>query len=181
MTHKKDTDLVHLGRRKEWTGGAVNPPVYHVSTVLFDTMEELREAYKAPHETMAYGRRGSPTTFALAEALTSLGGGTGTVIYPSGLAAVTASILSFVSAGDHLLMIDSVYEPTRVFCDSMLKKFGVEVEYFDPLIGGDIARLMRDNTSVVFVEAPGSITMEVADIPAIAGGRAQPGRDGANG
>ncbi|RMF08693.1 MAG: cystathionine beta-lyase [Alphaproteobacteria bacterium] len=167
MTHKKDSELVHLGRRKAWTGGAVNPPVYHASTILFDTVEELRNAYKAPHETMAYGRRGTPTTFALAEALAKLEGGAGAVIYPSGLAAVTTAILSFVAAGDHMLMIDTVYEPTRTFCDQMLSKFGVEVEYFDPLIGGDIAALIRDNTSVVFVESPGSVTMEVADVPAI--------------
>lgn len=178
MTGKKDTKLVHLGRRKEWTGGAVNVPVYHLSTVLFDSMEDLREAYSAPHENMAYGRRGSPTTFALSEALSDLEGGAGTVIYPSGLAAITASILTFVSAGDHMLVIDTVYEPTRNFCDSMLRKLGVDVEYFDPRIGAGIADLMRDNTSIIFVEAPGSVTMEVADISHIAAVARKAGKNG---
>jgi len=168
MTHKKYTDLVHLGRRKEWTDGVVNPPVYHASTILFNTVAEMKAAGKAPNETMSYARRGTKTTFALAEAIQKLEGGAGTVIYPSGLAAIASSLIAFTEAGSHLLVTDNVYEPTRALCEGTLRKFGVEVEYFDPMIEDGISALLRPNTSAVFVESPGSVTMEVSDIPAIA-------------
>lgn len=165
---RKDTRLVHGGRRKEWTFGIVNPPVFHASTVLFDTVAELKAAASKRDESLYYGRRGTPTTFALADALTEISGGAGTVLYPSGLAALTGAILAFVEAGDHILVTDSVYDPTRAFCDQMLRRYGVETTYYDPLIGGGIADLIRPNTRLVLVEAPGSLTMEVQDIPAIA-------------
>lgn len=165
---RKDTRLVHGGRRKDWTFGIVNPPVFHASTVLFDTVAELKAAASKRDESMYYGRRGTPTTFALADALTEISGGAGTVLYPSGLAALTGAILAFVEAGDHILVTDSVYEPTRAFCDRMLRRYGVETTYYDPMVGGDIAALIRPNTRLVLVEAPGSLTMEVQDIPAIA-------------
>lgn len=168
MTHRIDTDLVTLGRRKEWTDSIVNPPVYHASTIVFDTVAEMEEASKTPYRTMSYGRRGTPTSFALADAINSLEGGAGTVLYPSGLAAIAASVLSFTAAGDHILVTDNIYGPTRSFCDGTLRKFSVEVEYFDPLTGSDIARLMRKNTSAVLLESPGSATMEVLDVPAMA-------------
>lgn len=165
---KKDTRIVHAGRRKDWTFGIVNPPVFHASTVVFDTVAEMRAAGQRSDEVMSYGRRGTPTTFALCDAITELSGGAGTALYPSGLAAVAGAILSVVNAGDHVLVTDSVYEPSRAFCDRLLARFGIEVTYYDPLIGAGIARLMRPNTRLVVVESPGSLTMEVQDIPAIA-------------
>lgn len=168
MSEKKSTTLVHAGRSKDRTFGVVNPPVFHASTVVFETLDEMKRAGAAQHRIMSYGRRGTPTSFALCEALTELSGGAGTVLYGSGLAAVTHAILAFVAAGDHVLIPDSVYEPTRAFANDMLAKFGVAVSYYDPLIGSGISALIRPETKVVFVESPGSITMEVQDIPAIA-------------
>ncbi len=169
MTKKnKNTTLVHAGRRKDLTMGIVNPPVFHASTVVFDTVADMKRAGAAPHKIMSYGRRGTPTTFALAEAITEISGGADTVLFPSGLAAVTGAILSFVKSGDHILITDSAYEPTCSFADHTLRKFGVSVDYYDPMIGSGIAALIKPETKVVVVEAPGSITMEVQDIPAIA-------------
>jgi cystathionine beta-lyase len=169
----KDTKIVTTGRRRDWTMGAVNPVVVHASTVLFDTVAELREAGQNKTKNFFYGRRGSPTSFALCEAMTDLEGGGllskgGTVLYPSGLSAITASILAFVKAGDHILVPDNAYDPTRHFCDTILKRYGVETSYYDPLAGTAIKALLRPNSTVVMVESPGSITMEVQDIPAIA-------------
>ncbi|MDA5194298.1 cystathionine beta-lyase [Govanella unica] len=164
----KNSTLVHAGRSKNRTFGIVNPPVFHASTVVFDTLDEMKRAGAAQHEIMSYGRRGTPTSFALCEALTELSDGAGTVLYGSGLAAVTHAILAFVATGDHVLIPDAVYEPTRQFADEILSKFGVAVTYYDPLIGSGIAALIRPETKVVFVESPGSITMEVQDVPAIA-------------
>ena len=110
-----------------------------------------------------YGTSGTPTTAALCEVLDELEGSAGTVLVPSGLAAVTIPLVAFVSAGDHILVLDSCYGPTRIFCNTVLARMGVEVEYYDPLIGGDISELMRDNTSVVFTESPGSNTFEIRD------------------
>lgn len=158
------TEVVHRGRNPAATHGFVNPPAYRGSTVLFPTVAELT-AYKAP---FTYGRRGTPTTKALEEAIAGIEGGAATILTSSGYQAVTTAVLGFVEAGDHILMVDSVYQPTRKFCDVMLKKLGVETEYYDPLIGGDIARLFRSNTRLVFTESPGSQTFEMQDIPAIA-------------
>ncbi len=143
--------------------GFVNPPVVHASTVLFPdagTMERRAQKY-------TYGTRGTPTSDALNAAVSELEGAAGTVAVPSGLAAVTLPLIAFLSAGDHLLIVDSVYSPTRHFADTMLARLGVEVEYYDPLAGGGIGALMRPNTRVVWTESPGSNTFEVQDIPAI--------------
>ena len=164
---KEDTKIVTAGRHPEDHYGVVNPPVYHASTIIYPSTEVLRRAIENPGEGVFYGRRGTPTTFSLQEAMTELEGGHATKIYPSGLAAITTALLAFLKAGDHLLMVDSVYGPSRSFCDSMLKRLGIETTYYDPLVGSAIGDLMRDTTAVVFTEVPGSLTFEMQDIPAI--------------
>jgi cystathionine beta-lyase len=159
-----NTRLTHSGHDPRGFHGFVNPPVVHASTVLFPdaaTMESRNQKY-------TYGTRGTPTTDALASAIDELEGSAGTIIVPSGLAAVTIPLLAFLSAGDHALIVDSVYHPTRRFADTMLKRLGVEIEYYDPHAGAGIADLMKANTKVVFTESPGSNTFEMQDIPAIA-------------
>ncbi|HEU4987281.1 MAG TPA: cystathionine beta-lyase [Rhizobiaceae bacterium] len=159
-----NTRLAHAGYSPRDFFGFVNPPVVHASTVLFPdavTMSKRNQKY-------TYGTRGTPTTDALAAAIDELEGSTGTIIVPSGLAAVTVPLLAFLSSGDHVLIVDSVYNPTRRFADTMLKRFGVEVQYYDPNVGADISRLLKPNTKVVFTESPGSNTFEMQDIPAIA-------------
>lgn len=158
------TDLVHHGRDPAASHGFVNTPLYRGSTVLFPTVAALK-AYTAP---FTYGRRGTPTTVALEKAIAHAEGGAGTILTGSGYQAVTTAVLSFAQSGDHILMVDSVYQPTRKFCDVMLTRLGVETEYYDPTIGAGIARLIRPNTRLVFTESPGSQTFEVQDIPAIA-------------
>ncbi len=166
--HKLQTKIVTSGRNKQWNHGVVNTPIYRASTVLFDTIDEMYSAIKNDSENqLAYGRRGTPTHFALQEALAELEGGYATALYPSGAAAISCSLLSFLSSGDHLLMVDSVYEPTRKFCETILKKFGVETTYYDPMIGSKIETLIKPNTKMLFLESPGSLTMEVQDIPAL--------------
>lgn len=165
---KEDTKIVSAGRNPRAHGGAVNPPVYHASTILFPTVQELENRHSPGPRRMQYGRRGTPTTWALEDALTEIEGGAGTVLYPSGLAAITGALLAFLKSGDHLLMVDTVYYPTRVFCDGILKRFGVETTYYDPALGADIANLMKPNTRVVYCEAPGSLTFEMQDVPATA-------------
>ncbi|HEX9946464.1 MAG TPA: cystathionine beta-lyase [Allosphingosinicella sp.] len=164
---RPDTQLVQGGRRKEWRGRLVNPPVHRASTILFDSVAEMRAA--APEFGKAYyGLHGTPTHWALAEALTELEpGAAGTMLYPNGLAAVTAALLSLLSAGDELLMTDSVYGPTRHFCDGFLKRFGVATRYYDPMVGAGISELIGERTRAIFLESPGSLTMEVQDAPAI--------------
>jgi cysteine-S-conjugate beta-lyase len=164
---RSDTRLVHGGRRKEWRGRLVSPPVHRGSTILFDSVEEMRTT--APEfGTHYYGLQGTPTHWALSEALTELEpGAAGTMLYSSGLAAVTAALLAVLSAGDELLMLDSVYGPTRRFCDGMLKRYGVATRYYDPMIGAGIADLIGDRTRAILLESPGSLTMEVQDVPAI--------------
>jgi cystathionine beta-lyase len=146
--------------------GFVNPPVVHGSTVLYPTADDIR-AHRGEYQ---YGRHGTPTTRALQQALVALEGPAcaGIGLAPSGLAAISTALLAVLEAGDHLLVCDSVYRPTRHFCDTLLKRFGVETTYYDPLIGGEIATLFRPDTRAVFVEAPGSQSFEMADIPAIA-------------
>ena len=166
---KKDTLLAHAGRDPEANYGIINPPVYHASTVVFPTLAALEESEKDPFTGVTYGRFGTPTTFALEEAVAALEGGYRAVAVPSGLAAIAASLIAFVVTGDHVLVADNVYGPTRQrVCDLILARMGVEVTYYDPLVGADIARLMRDNTRVVFLESPGSLTFELQDVPAIA-------------
>ncbi|WP_309086073.1 cystathionine beta-lyase [Chelativorans sp.] len=159
-----NTRLAHIGNDPGAFHGFVNPPVVHASTVLFPdaaTMASRKQKY-------TYGTLGTPTTDALAEAMNELEGAAGTIIVPSGLAAVCVPLLAFLSAGDHALIVDTVYHPTRRFADTLLKRLGVEIEYYDPSVGADIARLMKPNTKVVFTESPGSNTFEMQDIPAIA-------------
>ena len=165
---KKDTLLSHAGRDPERFDGVVNTPVVRASTILFPTMEAYQAAGRNRFDAIRYGIHGTHTKFALEEAVAKLEGGYRAVALPSGLAAITAPVAAFASAGDHVLMVDSVYGPTRRFCDSVLKKNGVETTYYDPLIGGAIAGLMRPNTRLVFCESPGSLTFEMQDIPAIA-------------
>src|SRR4051812_8141925 len=166
-TAKPDTILTHAGCNPGTNHGIVNPPVYHASTVLFPTVEALEDAGHS-FDGVRYGRIGTPTSQAFETAVAELEGGYKAVATPSGLAAITTALLAFVSAGDHILVSDSVYGPNRLFCSDMLKRMGVEAEFYDPLIGAGIGRLMRPNTRVVFVESPGSLTFEIQDVPAIA-------------
>jgi len=168
MQKRKETRLVTAGRRPEQNFGIVNPPVYHASTIAFRTVAELEASNAAPLEGVHYGRQGTPTTFALEEAVAELEGSDHAAILPSGLAAIVCAMMAFLRSGDHVLVTDSAYFPTRRLCDGFLKQFGVETTYYDPMIGGGIAELIRPNTKVVFTEAPGSQTFEVQDIPAIA-------------
>jgi cystathionine beta-lyase len=164
---KKDTLLVHKGRRPEDNHGIVNPPVYHVSTVTSPTMAEFEAKNKKAFEGVQYGRTGTPTTFALEEAVTALYGGHKTVSLSSGLAAVSVSMLAMLKQGDHALVADNVYGPTRVrTCDGLLRRSGVDVTYFDP--GRGIGGLLKPETRVVFFESPGSLTFEMLDVPAVA-------------
>jgi len=166
-----DTKVVHAGRHPERFEGAVNPPVFHASTILSQSLAEW-ERRKADRARDApgtyYGRIGTPTTQALEEAIAVLEGGHRTVLVPSGLAACAVGLLSAVQAGDHVLITDNVYGPTRIFAVRFLKRFGVETTFFQPLVGTGIAALMRDNTRAVFLESPGSLSFEVQDVPAIA-------------
>lgn len=162
------TQIVEAGRRREWTHGVVNPPVYHASTCVFETLAEFDAAVANPDGGLYYGRRGTPTTWALEEALTALEpGAAGTKLFPSGVAAIATCLMATLNGGDHLLMVDSAYEPTRAFCDKVLKNLGIETSYYDPTIGAGIAGLMRPTTRAVFTESPGSLTFEVQDLPAI--------------
>lgn len=168
LTKSLATTLVHVGRKKRYTQGSVNPVVQRASSLVFDSLADKKHATinRAKGE-LFYGRRGTLTHFALQDAMTELEGGAGCYLYPCGAAAVTNSILSFVENGDHVLMTGAAYEPTQDFCNVVLKKLGVSTTFYDPMIGGKIADLVQPNTKVLFLEAPSSLTMEVADIPAI--------------
>ena len=163
---KAETRLVTAGRDTMAQKGFVNPPVVHGSTVLYPTADDLH-AHRGEYQ---YGRRGTPTTKALQEALMALEGPecAGVGIAPSGLAAITTTLLAVLKAGDHLLVCDNAYRPTRNFCNGLLARYGVETSYFDPLIGSGIAELFKPNTRAVLVEAPGSQSFEMTDIPAVA-------------
>lgn len=158
------TRLVHAGRDPSQQHGFVNTPIYRGSTVLYPNYDD----FKHRRARYPYGTKGTPTRDSLETAWSELAGAAGTVLTPSGLAAITVGLLACLKAGDHLLVSDSAYLPTRQFCDGVLKRFGVETTYYDPLVGADIAGLMRDNTTAVVTEAPGSLTFEVQDVPAIA-------------
>ncbi|WP_297322001.1 cystathionine beta-lyase [uncultured Bartonella sp.] len=159
-----NTQLAHNGNNPQDYFGFVNPPVVHASTVLFPDAETL----KNEQQRYTYGTHGTPTTDALCHAVDQLEGSVKTVLVPSGLAAITVPLLGALGSGDHALIVDSVYGPTRRFANTILKKCGIEVEYYDPLIGKSIEQLMKPNTKVVFTESPGSNTFEIQDIPAIA-------------
>jgi cystathionine beta-lyase len=159
-----ETTLTSAGRMSKEHYGVVNTPVYRASTILYPNVAAL-DAHDMP---FTYGRRGNPTLKSLEEAINSLEGATRTLFVPSGLNAVATAILAVCGAGDHLLVADTCYAPSRTFCDKTLKRFGVETTYYDPLIGAEIAKLFRPNTRAVFCESPGSLTFEVQDVPAIA-------------
>ncbi len=164
----KDTLLAHVGRDPRQQQGMVNTPVYLTSTVINPDVETYEAPRDEDYQRISYGRHGTPTTRALEEAVARLEGGHRAVAVPSGLAAIAAAISAFAKSGGHILVADTVYAPTRTFCERQLKANGVEVEYYDPVIGGGIAGLIRANTKAVFCESPGSLTFEVQDIPAIA-------------
>jgi cysteine-S-conjugate beta-lyase len=163
---KPETRLVTAGRDTKGQHGFVNPAVYHASTVLYPTAED-QVVHRARYQ---YGRRGTPTSEALEGALQTLEGElcAGAALMPSGLSAIATALLTVAGAGDHILVTDSVYRPTRNFCDGLFKRLGVATTYYDPLIGAGIAKLIEPNTRAVFVEAPGSQSFEMQDIPAIA-------------
>jgi len=159
------TKLVEGGRRREWRGRLVNVPVERASTVLFDDVEELNAS--GPRlGAYRYGLQGTATHWALSEALTGLEpGAAGTALYPTGLAAITTPLLTFLSPGDELLVPDSVYGPTRKFCETTLKRLGITTRFYDPLIGEGIAGLIGEESRLLLLESPGSMTMEVQDVP----------------
>lgn len=173
---KPESLVVHAGRKPKEQQGTVNPPIYQTSTLLFPTIgdyhaAESGKAYYTVSEHIradpSYAITGTKTTHALAEAVAQLEGGGATLIFPSGLAAITTTLLSFLSAGDHALIVDSVYGPTRRFCNKELKRYNVEVTYYDPLIGAGIDSLIQDNTKLILLESPGSLTFEIQDVPAM--------------
>lgn len=159
-----NTRLAHIGHNPRDYHGFVNPPVVRASTVLFPDYETMRDR----NQRYVYGTRGTPTTDALADALSQLENAAGTILVPSGLAAISVPVLAFAEAGQHMLVVDSLYSPNRQFCDGVMKRFGVEVEYFSPHVGDDFAGLMRDNTAIVMLEAPASNSFEMCDVPLIA-------------
>jgi len=161
---KPETRLAHAGREPSRFHGFVNTPIYRGSTVLFPTLAAL----ESNTQDFTYGRLGTPTVRALEETIAELEGGHRTLLTPSGLSAIATSLFAFLAAGDELLIVDSVYRPARRFCDNVLKKLGVTVTYYDPLIGAGIEKMITKKTRVVFTESPGSQTFEVQDIPAIA-------------
>lgn len=166
----KDTILAHTAGDPHSRHGAVNPAVYRASTIVFPTVEQY-ETSRRPEtrfDVVRYGQLGTPTTFALEQAIAAIEGGYRAMLLPSGLAAATTALLAMVQRGDHVLMVDTTYASTRAFCNSTLARFGVETTYYDPLVGGAIRDLFQPNTRVVFLESPGSITFEVQDVPAIA-------------
>ncbi len=158
-----NTQLVRAGYDPFDYHGFINPPPVRASTVLFPSAEVM----DTHAQKYTYATRGTPTTNALCDAINELEGAAGTILVPSGLAAVTIAFLAYLSPGDHALVVDSVYGPTRHFCETMLARFGVEVEFYDPMIGAGIETLFRPNTKLVHTEAPGSNTFEMQDIPAI--------------
>jgi cystathionine beta-lyase len=165
---KSDTLLIHAGRDPSAQAGCVNPPVHHASTIVHPTVKALLDSARNPFDGVTYGSFGVPVTFALEEAVNALEAGFRTVAVRSGKGAIATTLLGLLEAGDHMLVADNAYGPTRAFATGMLAKFGVSTTFYDPAIGGGVAALMRPETRVVFVESPGSLTFEVMDIPAIA-------------
>ena len=168
------TKVVLAGRRPEWTrgvgeGAIVSPPVWRASTILYDSVGHLRDsATRDTHHRLFYGRKGTPTQWSLADALTSLEpGAEGTFLYCSGVAAIAAALLSVLSPGDELLLVDSAYDPTRGMASGLLKRFGITTRFYDPMIGAEIADMIGERTRAIFMESPGSLSFEVQDVPAI--------------
>lgn len=170
MTDRKPgtaTSLVTGGRRKDWRGRLVNVSVQRASTILFDSIEELEKARPGLGQ-WNYGLQGSATHWALSEALTELEpGAAGTALYSSGLAAVTGALLAVLKTGDELFVVDSIYGPTRKFCDTILKRLGIRTVYYDPLLGAEVVEQFTERTRAILLESPGSLTMEVQDVPGI--------------
>ena len=164
------TRLVQGGRGPGLAEDVVNPPVWRASTVLFDGFADYQAATADPNGGLYYGRRGTPTHWALEDALTALeDGAAGTKLFPSGVAAISTALIAVTKAGDDLLITDSAYDPTRTFANDVLKRMGVTTRYFDPRIGAGIADLLQPNTSAIMLESPGSLTFEIQDLPAITG------------
>lgn len=168
---RPETLLTHTGRQPEDHHGFVNTPVTRGSTVVFPSLDALQD----PTVPYRYGRTGNPSAQSVQVPITELEGAAGTVLTPSGLSAISTALLSYLNTGDDILVTDSAYQPTRNFCEGVLKRMGISTRYYDPRIGAGIGTLLQDNTKVVFVESPGSLTFEVQDIPAIAAAVA--GRD----
>ena len=165
--YRAATDVVHLGRDPRRYLGAVNTPVFRASTILLPAVADLERATRGEYPGLSYGLHGLPTVTDLQRALAALEGGHAALAVPSGLTATTLPLLALLAPGDHLLVTDAVYGPTRRFCDNHLRRLGIEVGYYDPLAGAAIADAFRPNTKLVFAESPGSLTFEVQDIPAI--------------
>ena len=165
---RKATAVVHLGREPRKYMGAVNTPVFRASTILFPTLDDLERASRGEYDGLSYGLHGLPTVVDLQQAVAALEGGHAAFAVPSGLTATTLPLLALAHAGDHVLVTDAVYGPTRRFCENHLRRAGVDVSYYDPLAGASIERAFRPNTRIVFTESPGSLTFEVQDIRAIA-------------
>ena len=166
--YRKATQVVHLGRDPRRFLGAVNTPVFRASTILFSDLADLERAARGEHPGISYGLHGLPTVTDLQSAMAALEGGFAALAVPSGLTATTLPLLALARPGDHVLVTDVVYGPTRRFCENHLKRLGVEVSYYDPLAGAALEREFRPNTRLVFAESPGSLTFEVQDVPAIA-------------
>ncbi len=164
---QQDTLLTQTGRNPGAYAGYVNPPLFRGSTIVAESYEAWESAKKSDNPYGNYGRFGSPTIRAFEEAIAQLEGGHACHVFPSGLSACTHTLMAFLKAGDHVLITDNVYGPTRSFADGQLGRFGISVEYFDPAIGAGIAALIRPQTRLVFLEAPGSLSFEMTDIPAI--------------
>lgn len=167
---KKDTTIVNAGRHPERNHGFVNPSITRGSTVVFESMAAFEDAVKNRYDAYIYGRFGTPTSKAFEEAMAELEGGTDrvrSIAVSSGMGAITAVLMAHLKAGDHLLAPDNVYGPVRNVAENLLKRFGVETSFYDPLAGPAIEEQIRDNTAMIYVEAPGSLTMEMPDVPAI--------------
>lgn len=170
----ESTRIVHAGRNPKEQGWMVNPPIYQSSTIVFPSLKDLIYAERGycdnnlvqPYE-LKYGRYGTQTNFALEKAIAEIEGGYNSFVTSSGAAAVNTALIAFLKQGDHLLMVDNTYSPTRGFCDKFLKKLGIETTYYDPAIGGDIKKLIKKNTKVIFMESPGSVSFELQDVAAI--------------
>ncbi len=168
------TRVVHAGRNPKEQGWMVNPPIYQTSTIVFPTLKDLIYAERGysnndlvePYE-LKYGRYGTQTNFALEKAIAEIDGGYNSFVTSSGAAAINTALVAFLKQGDHMLLVDNVYSPTRSFADKFLKKLGIETTYYDPLIGEDIKKLIKKNTKVIFMESPGSLSFEVQDVAAI--------------
>src|SRR3954468_24167829 len=166
---RDQTTLIHAGRDPKKYGGVVNPPVMHASTILSASVAEFRgkhRAWKQGADLWLYGRYGTASQDALSEAICALEGGFATMTFPSGLAACASALIACVKAGDHVLMADTIYGPQRTLATRMLKRFGVETQFYDPLAGVDA--LFRPNTAAIVLESPGSLTFEMQDVPAVA-------------